>query len=526
MANILIVDDEEFSVEFLLNSIDFKALGITGVFTANDAETAVSTASGNKIDIIMSDIRMPGTDGLTLVSEIKAILPQCKVIFMSGFSEKEYYKSAIKLNAVAFIEKPFDIDEIKEVLEKVAADVNSINTETMQEDISTIIQKNLAIELTREITDFDSLMKKIILCNMQSTENAYIVTGLIKFSAKNADTSDYSHLLSETEKNISKLPKAVKELSIIYSFKQDNILLFHLFGEKEAYLDKHNLTIVYNLLTDSIKDEYNFISSFGQTVRGLNSVYKSYQTAVINSEAGFVIGYNKPIFCTAKNEPYSFDNDTTKIIIQATKKQDKSTVLDTINLIIHSLSLHPCTPAIKIKTHFIYLLGKINDEINVHITAAEQKELDMSNQSLLINNCNTLQEIQCVLYDYIDGIFQIYANSYSPPIQKVMAYINENYNKNDLTLTAISAYASFNTSYMCTVFKKETGKTVNQYITEYRMNKAKDLLVNTKDIIEAISKEVGYSDTKHFFKTFKKYTGMSPSKYRTKFSSSVFQSKT
>jgi len=517
MAKILIVDDEKFSVEFLLSGIDFKALGISEVFTANDARKAVEIASLNKIDILMSDIRMPTTDGITLASEIRAVLPNCKVIFMSGFSEKEYYKSAIKLNAVAFIEKPFDIDEIKEALKKAAKDININMSDTIHHDISTILRKNLALELTREITDYDAFIKKFSLCNMHIIENSYIITGLIKFIDKNTDKNDYSQIIAHTEKKLSEFSPKEKKIDIIYSFKQDNILLFYLFSEKEAFFSKRNLTEIYKLLTENLKEQYNFIASFGQPVYGLNNAYKSYRNAVINLEAGFITGYNNPVFYIIKNEPYDFDSDTTRNIIQAIKHRDKSTVLDLLNLVLHSLSLHPCTPSIKIKTHYIYLLGKLNDEINIHINTSAQKKLDLSQQSMLINNCNTLMEIQAILYDYIDNIFAIYTNTYSPAIQKVLAYIHENYNKNDLTLTAISDYISFNTSYMCTLFKKETGKTVNSYITEYRINKAKDLLVNTNNIIEAISKEIGYSDIKHFFKTFKKHTGMSPSKYRNVF---------
>ena len=75
----------------------------------------------------------------------------------------------------------------------------------------------------------------------------------------------------------------------------------------------------------------------------------------------------------------------------------------------------------------------------------------------------------------------------------------------------------FSSSYVCTLFKNETGKTLNQYLTEFRMEKAKSLLKDSRYKINDISSKVGYSDGNYFGKTFKKFVGLSPSEYREHF---------
>ena len=83
-----------------------------------------------------------------------------------------------------------------------------------------------------------------------------------------------------------------------------------------------------------------------------------------------------------------------------------------------------------------------------------------------------------------------------------------------LSVKDISTHVFLSTSYVCTFFKNETGKTLNQYITEYRMEKAKQLLKDARFKIADISSRVGYNDGNYFGKSFKKYCGLSPSEYR------------
>ena len=85
-----------------------------------------------------------------------------------------------------------------------------------------------------------------------------------------------------------------------------------------------------------------------------------------------------------------------------------------------------------------------------------------------------------------------------------------------LSVKDISEHVYLSTSYVCTLFKTETHQTLNQYITEYRMEKAKQLLSDPRYKITDISSKVGYSDGNYFSKSFKKIVGLSPSEYREK----------
>lgn len=103
---LLIVDDEELTRTGVISSINWESLGITEIFQADDGINGLQMAQTCRPEIILCDVRMPRMDGITMLERLETILPDSIPIFMSGYSDKEYLKAAIKLRAVNYIEKP------------------------------------------------------------------------------------------------------------------------------------------------------------------------------------------------------------------------------------------------------------------------------------------------------------------------------------------------------------------------------------------------------------------------------------
>ena len=106
---LLIVDDEELTRTGVISSIDWKSLDIDEVLQADDGINGLEAARIHKPEIILCDVRMPRMDGITMLEKLEQFLPDTVPIFMSGYSDKEYLKAAIKLKAVNYIEKPLNL---------------------------------------------------------------------------------------------------------------------------------------------------------------------------------------------------------------------------------------------------------------------------------------------------------------------------------------------------------------------------------------------------------------------------------
>ena len=113
---LLIADDELLTREGLASSIDWESLGIHQIFQADDGIRALHIAKLHEPDIILSDIRMPRMNGIEMVEKLAEVLPDTSIIFMSGYSDKEYLKAAIKLKAIDYVEKPLNPEDRKSVV--------------------------------------------------------------------------------------------------------------------------------------------------------------------------------------------------------------------------------------------------------------------------------------------------------------------------------------------------------------------------------------------------------------------------
>ena len=120
---LLIVDDEELTRTGVISSLDWSSLGIDEVIQADDGVHGLETARLYKPEIILCDVRM---DGITMLERLEKLLPDSVAIFMSGYSDKEYLKAAIKLKAVNYIEKPFSLSEIEDAIRDAREEISEI----------------------------------------------------------------------------------------------------------------------------------------------------------------------------------------------------------------------------------------------------------------------------------------------------------------------------------------------------------------------------------------------------------------
>ena len=126
------------------------------------------------------------------------------------------------------------------------------------------------------------------------------------------------------------------------------------------------------------------------------------------------------------------------------------------------------------------------------------------------------QDLHQSLIEALDDFWRDLNSSESEnsSVYLIKSYLQRHYGNPMLSTKEISEYASLSASYACTIFKNETGQTLNQYLTEYRLSKAQELLNDPRNTVATVSTMVGYNDSNYFSKAFKKYTGISPSVYR------------
>lgn len=116
MFRLLIVDDEYYVRVGIKSAIDWSEIGVEVVGEAADGEEALEMALSSRPDIILTDVRMPFMDGLTLMERLRSKMPKCGFIVLSGHNEFEYARQAIRQGAFAYLLKPIDRQELKDTV--------------------------------------------------------------------------------------------------------------------------------------------------------------------------------------------------------------------------------------------------------------------------------------------------------------------------------------------------------------------------------------------------------------------------
>ena len=153
MIKVLIVDDEIFTRQGIIAEIPWSKLGLIEIEQAYDGINALEVARAFNPDILLTDVRMPRMNGIELSFKLRELYPTCEIIFLSGYSDKEYLKSAIKLKAVSYVEKPIDIEELQMAI------TNAIALKLKETENTQNVKNDIALKLINKNSDINNLGK-------------------------------------------------------------------------------------------------------------------------------------------------------------------------------------------------------------------------------------------------------------------------------------------------------------------------------------------------------------------------------
>lgn len=528
MVKVIIVDDERNTREGLKKCIPWKSMGINLVGEAEDGIMALDLSLRLQPDIILCDIRMPKMNGIEFATRLREKLQDCKIIFLSGYSDKEYLISAIHLKAVSFIEKPVNIKELISILETTAS---TVIEERQRKDVE--IERNYKIEKSVPIVaqyislnlisnnNSVDIMEKLKLAELNLPVNGQYITLLLKFIKNGNMSSDQLQAYLDRILKIIDSIYIEESLTGISGIKDALCIVSHILVNNS--LDDIFIKTVFEKISRNICNEIQeierdtFIIVAGRRVKGLENIPCSYREAAAALQQSFFSTDDTIVFFEETNEePYIFDTGLEKQFIGHLKIGNMGAAIDLITRLSSDISKHRNTIVGYVKNAFYNLLLLI-------YSYAEERGADIFEQkdkkNLLRQNIEgfyTLNELRDFAVAMVERLFQCIneKNNTSKAVYEVMKYVQTHFSDNELSIKNISGYLHLTDTYLCMLFKNETGKTINDYITEIRIEKSKELLKSREYTLYKIASSIGYGNAKYYTTIFKKTTGMTPSEYR------------
>lgn len=513
--SLLIVDDETATREGLRTAIDFKSLGISSIAEASNGLEGLRIASSVSPDIIISDVRMPRMDGVQMLERVRSLLPDCVFIFMSGYSDKEYLKAAIRLRAVSYVEKPLHFPEIEEaVKEAVALCRNLLEQKDAASVKESVTSSRLALRLTFPTAEKE-LYELSYLRERYGKNVRFSSAATILLKIRNENIADFPYL-AEAEERIRHL-RSRDPIHIISAEKHPGMFVLHLY--REGLLKPEDILDAGNTVKAVLPDVLEYYITCGPSVGSVTKLYDSYSTAAVLMEQAYFLP-SRSVYSYAerpegRNTPIDISDEITAFIA-ALDNQDRSQAENALKTMKDKLAGNTVLPRHSVTASYYRAASRLIEYRQAAHLPPTELTASLDTFIYALSSCFSFDEMHALLKSETVKFFKD-LSSVSPEstqVYMIREYIRAHYDDPYLSTKEISEYIMLSASYACTLFKNETGKTLNQYLTEFRMEKAKQFLANPRGTITNIASRCGYNDSNYFGKAFKKYTGLSPSEYR------------
>lgn len=490
MYKVMLVEDENILRKGIEVLTDWNALNCTVVCGASNGIEALEWAKSNDVDILITDIRMPGMDGLELIQEIKKINPKLSVIILSAYGEFSYAQRALSLDVKQYVLKI-------NYREKLPLAIKSAISEIEENGNVEINFNNLFLKTTSQ-SGIDDYFKSCF----EKNEPYYILC--IETLGKN-NISDFEDFISYAYKTLK--PKVSKRSDNLYSImlsfeKGSHNRIETIKSLSTQFINSCKTLVVIQINIGISKVHYEsseFICAYKESLDNLGRILNcnSYNYDFIENKIPTAL-----IDCTFYMKRL-FDGYLASNLSEVGKINDDFFIeLEKKNYDIeHSKKQAEVLFSI-IGTSFQERGIKIEDFFEIVDNFNKSVKKCFSNYSLK----KSMLEAILILYK----AFSLYINN-SISI-KVNSYIENNY-MYPITIEEISDFIHLSSNYIGRQYKKETGLNVLQYLNEYRVEKAKILLKEGKYQISEITFKVGYSNPAYFSNVFSKITGVSPKKY-------------
>lgn len=535
---VFLVEDEMVIRRGIKNSIDWEKEGYIFCGEASDGELAYPMIIKEKPDILITDIRMPFMDGLELCKLVKKELPNIKILILSGYDEFDYAKEAIRLGVTEYLLKPISSGKLLEALNGVS---ESIRREKEDKDL---VRKYM--EEMRENTEHEKqkFFEQMIAGNLSMADaletgkkyemnlSAGMYNLLLFRFTLGEENRKSGELLGEAEYAIEKL---TERLEYVFEFQRDvEGWVFLLMADNEEQMSERVKELSKDL--EEIMKNYSTIAYFGgigQPVARLRELEESFREAERALAARFTMELNRIISVEdirmAQNvdtlddiEITSFGEiEKTRTMLEKFLNNGAEDEIDEfVDVYINEL------PEENLKSVLMrqYIIMDAYIVMMSFCEKIEGIEGEMQAQSEELKNSmktiQTLEEIKNyirMLLKKIIGVRDtISGRRYSDIIEIAKDQIRKTYMSDEISLNTIAAEVGMSPSYFSSIFSKEMGKTFVEYLTEIRMDRAKELLMCSSMKTSEIGYEVGYKDPHYFSYIFKKTQNCTPKEFRAR----------
>jgi two-component system, response regulator YesN len=531
MYKVLLVDDEAGVRNSIKAKINWEAVGFKIEYEASGGEEALRILHEQPLpDLVISDIRMPQMDGIAFIAACKERYPLLRTVVLSGYSDFEYTKAAIRLGVKDYLLKPVARSELTDLLGRLAAEIEEDVRQRYRERIDqiqsrqhlSILQEQMMLQLVHnEMFDADAVKERLYQLQLSSLaaddlSMQFIAAEMRIPPGRLGSWEEREDLL---QLSYQMLGRELADLEgRIFSFQDvshPSMLHMLIMLDDRRKSEEYTLGFV-NELKRKVKRllRLDSVIGIGEPFSGMRELKNGYASSMLSWSQSTI----------EESVPSGSLRTTEMMNVMAPETERKlMAMLESLDLAAFKNQIQALLPTDRDMptASFTFMTFRI---IQLFNAVAKKFELgDSSLQKHLLHCQLTIwsHSSRERIVEQLDELTNLVTEEVRKTrftggqklIEAIVQYVDENYCY-ELTLSGIAAMFHLNETYLSGLFKQHAGLTFSDYVTKLRMEKAEQLLQDGVLKLTDIAMLVGYSSASYFSTSFKKYYGMSPKEYR------------
>lgn len=529
MLKLIIADDEKWVRTAIKSIIPFEKLDLVLSSEAANGIEALELCRRHEPDILLTDIMMPGLNGLELISEIRTLLPDIKIAVISGYNDFEYAKTAMKYGIKDYLLKPVDENELIQVLERMIDELWEAERlirekETRQEQYekafpvmceaflnrlishNSLTVENIKSEFRKYCSGFEK-SSSFILCLTAPDEN--VLSG--------GEPEIYEHYKALVNRSMKRYAGAVT----FHPAQDKNLLVSLACGQKAV----QGLKKAFDVCRRILEKKHGLSISCGLSgethtpcmiQKLLPDAVQALGTRFWNGRGTFA---QYSANCLSADPKLSLSEEILNKIILNIKLSNLQTAVSYIDGVTRSLISEGkgFRPEL-VKEFYWQFIQSIIIMLNIQLPFLRQESTISGEQPYeKIRDMVFLSDLDDYVKTLLQHIFDFYHDKNPVDstnlIENAKKVIESNY-AGDISLEQVARHVHLSPAYLSELFKKQTGMSFIDYKTIVRIENAKKLIMIPSMTISEVSLKVGYTDPKYFSKLFKKITGKTIYEYK------------
>lgn len=525
MLKVIIADDEPHFRTYMQRILPWEKSGFVVKGVYKNGEEALREIRRTRPDIALLDINMPMLDGISLTERIKEIFPDMVIVFITGHSEFEYARKAMRLGVDEYLLKPFTKEELSGIMEKIKLKLKKQSEAKKLERVERKILK-------------EELLKRWIHDRQKLTEEKFRLS-LIRvdiflpheiFCAAVLEM-DHITTMRKRGEDIALWKFAISNIAgeilneagithVLFEDYEDRIIA--IVNGNPVPMEGGNMTGIFLSICEKIKQYLGFsiTAGIGTMEKCLSGLRDSYRNAMAALEEKFILGTDRILLFDEiekkGSDGYFYRLDVNDRLLLALRKSEKEEIREILRATKERITGRKIAA-----DHAHMIISGIMSICLSYVSEMNGKINEIYGEGFApysdLYHISSLESAFAFLNEVFDKTLNFFQGNYSKRgiqiLKLVEDYITQNYTDMELSVEDVAAGVYLDSSYLRRVVSKHTGGTILDLITGARMKEAARLIAQDQITVSEISERVGYKEAGYFSKCFKKYYGVSPKQY-------------